>query len=264
MSLQYAVYVSYVNSIHGPKTTAKAVFLGGLKRSTSEIPFKNPKMSNVFCQIICPWCPLCFFKHSFPLSFPPENVPTVWCNASNLYNLEYRSSNITTWLNFSDCPTMIFLYHPFHLLDHTLGPYEWYRKETVQAFVCIYSMFCCNKLAWTGLRSGGFLVQAPVPTNHGRYSSSRYQNNFRALPRCPWARCRTPKCSHRVLDELVTHFGGGPCLHPYSAMTGSSTPPVTLEDSDQEKEWKKMSLTGSEAKLQGVACWNTWVYNTCV
>lgn len=29
----------------------------------------------------------------------------------------------------------------------------------------------------------------------------------RALPRCPWARYWTPKCSHRVLDELETHLG---------------------------------------------------------
>lgn len=43
---------------------------------------------------IVPGVHLCFFKHS--LSFPPENVPTIWCNVSNLYNLEYRSSNINT------------------------------------------------------------------------------------------------------------------------------------------------------------------------
>lgn len=42
----------------------------------------------------------------------------------------------------------------------------------------------------TGLRKGGFLVQALVPTQYGRCSGSRerFQNTFRELPRCPWAR----------------------------------------------------------------------------
>lgn len=81
------------------------------------------------------------------------------------------------------------------------------------------------------LRTGGFPVQTPVWTEHGRCSGrrGRFHAHLKSIANIPLSHVKRLKCSLMSTYELETHPKGAPCLQP-TAGIGSSTLPLTLNE----------------------------------